>query len=83
MEDPMIEPVAHGLTRHQIETALSDIRREMARLKRREAQLIGDAAEADLARPRPGWPMRRSPVQGAVPSIGAMISTSEPSRIAV
>lgn len=77
----MIEPSPHGLTRHQIETALSDIRREMARLKRREAQLIGDAAEADLARPRPGWPMRRSPMPDQ--SIGAMISTSDPSRIAV
>lgn len=77
----MIEPAAEGLTRHQIETALSDIRREMARLKRREALLIGDAAEAARTGPRPGWPMRRSPAPDQ--SIGAMISTSEPSRIAV
>ena len=70
-----------ALTRHQVETELSDIRREIARLRRREATLI-DTAEEKTA-PRPGWPMQRAARLLASQASGAMISTSAPSRIAV
>lgn len=45
-----------GLSPHRIATELSDIRREIARLKRREAALLlGEPAPVG----RPGWPMQR------------------------
>jgi hypothetical protein len=74
------------MTRHQVETELSDIRREITRLQRREAMLLNGAQ--DDALPRPGWPMRRTnagllAIQIGIHASGAMISTSEPSRIAV
>ena len=69
------------MTRHQVETELSDIRREMAKLRRREAFLIDKADAAPL--PRPGWPMQRTRAGFAAQAPGAIISTSEPSRIAV
>jgi hypothetical protein len=45
-----------GKTPHQIATELSDIRREIARLQKREALLI--AGQTDEGR-RPGWPITR------------------------
>ncbi|MBI1172096.1 hypothetical protein GC209_11905 [bacterium] len=73
------------MTRHQLETELSDIRREITRLQRREAQLLTNPQDADQPLPRAGWPMRRATavfVPQAQAS-GAMSSTSAPSRIAV
>lgn len=73
------------MTRHQLETELYDIRREITRLQRRQAQLLTRPDENAETLMRPGWPMRRvsaglfTPAQAS----GAMISTSEPSRIAV
>ena len=72
------------MTRHQVETELSDIRREITRLQRREAQLLCRALEDDSA-PRPGWPMLRASA-GALAQAqasGAISSTSVPSRTAV
>lgn len=69
------------MTRHQVETELSDIRREIARLTRREAILIDRPAEVPLA--RPGWPMQRIRLGCGVQASGAMIWTSAPARIAV
>ena len=69
------------MTRHQLETELSDIRREITRLQRRQAQLLTRPEDESDPLPRPGWPMRR---KGFMPQAsGAMISTSDPSRIAV
>ncbi len=47
------------LTPHGLATALSDTRREIARLQRQEAALLSGA----LPEPgrRPGWPMERLP----------------------
>ena len=69
------------MTRHQVETELSDIRRKIARLRQREAALINMAEEETT--PRPGWPMQRAAQLLASQASGAMISTSAPSRIAV
>lgn len=69
------------MTRHQFETELSDIRRDIARLQRREAQLL-TKAEPDTT-PRPGWPMHRATTGVLAQASGASISTSAPSRIAV
>lgn len=80
------------MTRHQVETELSDIRREITRLQRREAQLLTGPLEGVASLPRPGWPMRRAnaglltataALQAAVQASGAMSATSVPSRIAV
>lgn len=70
------------MTRHQVETELSDIRREITRLQRREAQLLNGVDAQDLSRPRPGWPMRRVD-ETVVQPFGLRISTSEPARTAV
>lgn len=73
------------MTRHQLETELSDIRREITRLQRREAKLL--TGSQDGALPRPGWPMRRNVgllvIEAGTHPSGAMISVSEPSRMAV
>ena len=69
------------MTRHQVETELSDIRREILRLQRREAALITRAEKIAHA-PRPGWPMHRVPA-GVLQASGAISSTSAPSRTAV
>ena len=69
------------MTRHQTETELSDIRREIARLHRREALLIDEADAQPL--PRPGWPMQRTRASFTPQASGVKISVSEPSRIAV
>ena len=77
------------MTRHQVETELSDIRREITLLQRRQIVLIQQAdSQAGMAPPphrRPGWPMRREKVQPADLGhiIGAKISTSDPARTAV
>lgn len=70
------------MTRHQVETELSDIRREITRLQRREAQLLCRALEGDSA-PRPGWPMHRASAGAMAQASGAISSTSVPSRTAV
>ena len=74
MEVPMpVQPTA--TSPHQMATELSDIRREIARLQRREAALVA-GADPGLG-PRPGWPMQRLPH-----AMGDRISTSSPARIA-
>ncbi len=70
------------MTRHQVETELSDIRREITRLQRREAQLLCRSPE-DQAPPRPGWPMHRGQAAMLAQVSGAISSTSVPSRSAV
>lgn len=69
------------MTRHQVETELSDIRREIIQLKRREALLV-DRTPEDMGLPRPGWPMHRAG-GSVVQPFGLMISASEPARTAV
>lgn len=71
------------MTRHQVETELSDIRREITRLQRREAQLLNHAAGLDQAPPRPGWPMHRAEPETVVQPFGLRTSTSDPARTAV
>lgn len=76
------------MTRHQVETELSDIRREITRLQRREAQLLTGPSDATMSLPRPGWPMRRAnagllTATAAIQASGAMSSTSAPSRMPV
>jgi hypothetical protein len=77
------------MTRHQVETELSDIRREITLLQRREVLLIqqaeGQAGAQPSQRPRPGWPMRRETTLpgNLVQIMGARISISEPPRTAV
>ncbi|MGV8986677.1 MAG: hypothetical protein ACOH2H_10365 [Cypionkella sp.] len=78
------------MTRHQVETELSDIRREITRLQRRETQLLR-SSDGPEPLPRPGWPMHRAhegflaqaQAQAQAQASGAIISISEPSRIAV
>lgn len=70
------------MTRHQVETELSDIRREITRLQRREAHLLCRALEDNTA-PRPGWPMHRASAGVMAQASGAISSTSVPSRTAV
>lgn len=70
------------MTRHQVETELSDVRREIARLQRREAHLLGRALE-DEVQPRPGWPMHRARAAMLAQASGAISSTSVPSRTEV
>ncbi|NBZ88728.1 hypothetical protein [Stagnihabitans tardus] len=53
---PSAPPWAESLSPHRVATELSDIRREIARLKRREAALLSGEPVATL---RPGWPMQR------------------------
>lgn len=59
---PQPAPEPAGPSPHQIETDIADIRREMARLQRREAALLAalsagrQSAQNAL---RAGWPMRR------------------------
>ena len=66
------------MTRHEMDTALCDIRREIAKLQQREAALIRAANAEPEAAGRPGWPMRR-----VAQASGLRISTSAPERIAV
>lgn len=70
------------MTRHEMDTALCDIRREIVRLQQREAALIRAANAEPQPHGRPGWPMRRAPGAQAQAS-GFRISTSEPERMAV
>ena len=70
------------MTRHQVETELSDIRREITRLQRREAQLLCRSAGEETM-PRPGWPMHRGSAGMLAQASGAMSSTSALSRTAV
>ena len=70
------------MTRHQVETELSDIRREILRLQRREARLLAQGPE-DGALPRPGWPMHRASAGVLAQASGAISSTSTPPRTAV
>lgn len=70
------------MTRHELDTALYDIRREIALLMQREAALIRKSKAEPEPPGRPGWPMRR--VQGApAQASGCRISTSAPERMAV
>lgn len=81
MPDPAPRSDMTTSTARQIAAELAAIRRDIARLQRREAQILAraDLANPDFARaePRPGWPMQR------LQAMGAMISTSAPARIAV
>ena len=70
------------MTRHQVETELSDIRREITRLQRREAQLRNGTEAQETCHARPGWPMRRVD-ETVVQPFGLRISTSESARTAV
>jgi hypothetical protein len=65
------------MTRHQLETELSDIRREITRLQRRQAQLL-QQDPAEETGPRPGWPMLRADPSRRPQASGAMSSTSSP-----
>lgn len=65
------------MTRHQLETELSDIRREITRLQRRQAELLQQDATAHPL-PRPGWPMRRADPPRRGQASGAISSTSSP-----
>lgn len=60
------------MTRDQLETELCDIRREITRLQRRQAQLLRrDPSQPDAEdghAPRPGWPMQRLQASGAISS---------------
>ncbi len=69
------------MTRHQVETELSDIRREITRLQRREAMLLTSADPDAVPLPRPGWPMLRAGL--LTQTSGSMSSSSSPSLIAV
>jgi hypothetical protein len=50
------QTLIQSATPHQIATELSDIRREITRLQRREHALIQGLGEETR---RPGWPMQR------------------------